>query len=119
MSPIPRYLPNQSLTNFFNTLPRQSSLRLPVYKALLDLASTNDELHVLQVSRTDVEQWLKEWEITPSEKSAFLERLVDAFSKAGQRYALCFSLRFHLLTRFALHDPETQRTTTSSHTSVL
>ncbi|KAH9057289.1 PCI-domain-containing protein [Lactarius vividus] len=73
------------LTNFFNTLPRQSALRLPVYNALLDLASTNDELHVLQVSRTDVEQWIKEWEITPSEKSAFLERLVEIFSKAGQR----------------------------------
>jgi translation initiation factor 3 subunit M len=73
------------LTNLFNTLPRQSALRLPVYNALLDLASTNDEVHVLQVSRTDVEQWLKDWEITPSEKSAFLERLVDVFSKAGQR----------------------------------
>jgi translation initiation factor 3 subunit M len=34
-------------------------------------------------------KWLKEWEITPSEKSAFLKRLVDAFSKAGQRYVLC------------------------------
>ncbi|KAH9053287.1 PCI-domain-containing protein [Lactarius vividus] len=77
--------PAINLTNFFNTLPRQSALRLPVYNALLDLASTNDELHVLQVSRTDVEQWIKEWEITPSEKSAFLERLVEIFSKAGQR----------------------------------
>ncbi|KAF8263947.1 hypothetical protein EI94DRAFT_1772790 [Lactarius quietus] len=73
------------LTNFFNTLLRESSLRLPVYYALLDLASTNDELHVLQVSRADVEKWIKEWEITPSEKSAFLERLVDVFSKAKQR----------------------------------
>ncbi|KAH8988769.1 PCI-domain-containing protein [Lactarius hatsudake] len=73
------------LTNFFNTLPRQSALRLPVYNALLDLASANDELHVLQVSRTDIEQWIKEWEITPSEKSTFLERLVEVFSKAGQR----------------------------------
>lgn len=84
----------QSLTNFFNTLPRESALRLPIYNALLDNASTNDELHVLQVSRTDVEKWLKEWEITPSEKSAFLERLVEVFSKAGQPYVLCLSLRF-------------------------
>jgi len=82
-----------SLTNFFNTLPRQSALRLPVYNALLDIASTNDELHVLQVSRTDVEKWMKEWEVTPSEKSTFLERLVDVCSKAGQRYVLCPSLR--------------------------
>lgn len=72
------------LTNFFNTLPQQSSLRLPIYNALLDLASANDELLVLRVSRADVENWLKEWEVTPSEKSAFLERLVDVFSKARQ-----------------------------------
>jgi translation initiation factor 3 subunit M len=49
---------------------------------------------VLQVSRTNVEKWMKEWEITPSEKSAFLERLVDVFSKAGQPYVLCLSINF-------------------------
>jgi len=40
-------------------------------------------------------------EIVPSEKDAFLERLVDVFSKAGHPYVLCLS-PFHLLTRFAL-----------------
>jgi len=30
------------------------------FKTLLDLASTNDELHVLQVSRADVEKRPKE-----------------------------------------------------------
>jgi hypothetical protein len=77
---------SRSLSNLFNTLPRQSTLRHPVYTALLKLASSNDELHVLQVSRSDVEKWLKEWDITPTEKSAFLKTLVDTFSKAGQRY---------------------------------
>ncbi|KAI0294537.1 PCI-domain-containing protein [Russula brevipes] len=72
------------LSNLFNTLPRQSALRPPVYTTLLQLASSNDELHVLQVSRADVEKWLKEWDIAPAEKSAFLKTLVDAFSKAGQ-----------------------------------
>ncbi|KAI0296093.1 hypothetical protein B0F90DRAFT_1811347 [Multifurca ochricompacta] len=43
-----------------------------------------DELHVLQLSRADVEKWLKEWEITPEEKSTFLKTLVEVFSKAGQ-----------------------------------
>ncbi|KAH9983835.1 PCI-domain-containing protein [Russula vinacea] len=74
-----------TLSNLFNTVPRQSALRLPVYTALLELASSNDELHVLQVSRSDVEKWLKEWDITPSEKSAFLKTLVDVFSKADQQ----------------------------------
>ena len=41
---------------------------------------------MLQVSRSDVEKWLKEWDITPSEKSAFLKTLVDVFSKADQQY---------------------------------
>ena len=81
------FIQPKSLTNFFNTLPRESTLRLPVYNALLDLASTNDELQVLQVSRADVEKWIKEWDIAPSDKSAFLERFVDVFSKAGQPYA--------------------------------
>jgi translation initiation factor 3 subunit M len=77
---------SQSLSNLFNTLPRQSALRLPVHKALLELASSNDELQVVQVSRSDVEKWLKEWDVTPAEKSAFLKTLVDVFSKAGQAY---------------------------------
>lgn len=80
------HIHSRSLSSLFNTLPRHSALRLPVYKTLLELASSNDELHVLQVSRSDVENWLKEWDITPTEKSAFLKTLVDVFSKAGQPY---------------------------------
>ena len=57
---------------------------------LLDLTNTNDELHMLEVSRAGVEKWLYGWEITPSEKGAFLERLVDDFSKVGPRYILSF-----------------------------
>ncbi|KAI9449883.1 PCI-domain-containing protein [Russula earlei] len=72
------------LSNLFNTLPRQSALRLPVYSALLGLASSSDELHVLQLSRDDVQKWLKDWEITPAEKSAFLKVLAEVFSNAGQ-----------------------------------
>ena len=41
---------------------------------------------MLQVSRSDVEKWLKEWDIAPAEKSAFLKTLVDVFLKAGQQY---------------------------------
>jgi translation initiation factor 3 subunit M len=55
---------------------------------LLELASSNDEVHVLQLSRADVEKWLDEWDVPPAEKSAFLKTLVDVFSKAGQTYVL-------------------------------
>jgi translation initiation factor 3 subunit M len=57
-----------------------------VYNTLLDLATSNDELEVLQLSRADVEKWLLEWEITPDEKSAFLKRIVTAYQKAAQPY---------------------------------
>jgi len=73
------------------TLPRQPALCLPVYNALLDFSSTNHVLHVLRVSHADVENWPKEWEVTPLEKSTFLEHV---FSKAGQPYVLCISLHF-------------------------
>jgi translation initiation factor 3 subunit M len=76
----------QSLSNLFNTLPRQSALRLPTYTALLKLASSNDELHVLQISRSDVEKWLKEWDVSSAEKSAFLKTLVEVFSKSSRPY---------------------------------
>ncbi|KAI9441149.1 hypothetical protein BJY52DRAFT_1217012, partial [Lactarius psammicola] len=76
---------------------------------------TNDELHVLQVSRLDVEKWLKECVVTPSGKSDFLQRIVDVCSKAGEPHVLCLSL-LRLLTRFALR-AETWHTTTSSRTS--
>lgn len=46
------------VTNLFNTLPRTSTLCLPVYTTLLKLASTNDELHVLNVSRAGIKKWL-------------------------------------------------------------
>lgn len=74
------------LSNLFNAIPQTSSLRLAIYNTLLDLATANGELEVLQLSRADVEKWLSEWEITPDEKSAFLKRIVDAYQKAAQPY---------------------------------
>ncbi|KAH9174493.1 hypothetical protein EDB89DRAFT_1848868, partial [Lactarius sanguifluus] len=80
-----------------------------VYDALL--ASTNGELPVLRISRPDIEKWLKERMIT----SAFLERIVNIISKAGQSYPSSAS-PLHLLTCLALR-AETRLTTTSSRTS--
>ncbi|EPQ59896.1 hypothetical protein GLOTRDRAFT_23467, partial [Gloeophyllum trabeum ATCC 11539] len=83
------------LSNLFNALPRRSPLRLPVYRTLLDIASTNDELEVLQISRADVEKWMQEWDVTPEEKSQFLKSISDAFSKSGQpETAYLFTLSY-------------------------
>ncbi|KAH9971432.1 PCI-domain-containing protein [Lactifluus volemus] len=106
-SPADSAIKYRILSNFFNTLPRQSALRLPVYKALLDLASSNDELQALQVSRADVERWLQEWEISSAEKSAFLETLVVAFSKAGQSETAYYYKLAHVRSL----DPTSQSTT--------
>jgi hypothetical protein len=78
---------------------------------------------MLQVSRSDVEKWLKEWDITPTEKSAFLKTLVAVFSKAGQQYVprlLFYRLDSHLLLLTYppfLMRAETRPTTTSSRSS--
>ncbi|KAA1473359.1 hypothetical protein DENSPDRAFT_802463 [Dentipellis sp. KUC8613] len=83
-SPAEHNIKYRILSNLFNALPRTSPLRLSVYNTLLELASANDELDVLQLSQSDVEKWLQEWNISPSEKTAFLKALVDAFAKAGE-----------------------------------
>jgi translation initiation factor 3 subunit M len=72
------------LSNLFNATPRKSCLRLPVYRTLLQIATANDELEVLQLSRATVENWLTEWDITPEAKSDFLKSIVDAFVKSRQ-----------------------------------
>lgn len=76
--------PLRRLSNLFNAIPRQSGLRLPVYKTLLELASANDEIDSLDIDQAEVDKWLSEWEVSSEEKSAFLKLLVDAFAKAGQ-----------------------------------
>ncbi|KIK03132.1 hypothetical protein K443DRAFT_121587 [Laccaria amethystina LaAM-08-1] len=72
------------LANLFNSIPRNSPLRLAVYKTLLALATSNDDLDILKLSRADVEEWLSEWNISQDEKSTFLKSIVDAYAKAGE-----------------------------------
>lgn len=72
------------LSNLFNASPRKSCLRLPVYRTLLQIATANDDLELLQLSRDGVEKWLTEWDISPEEKSEFLKSIVDAYVKSGQ-----------------------------------
>ncbi|TFK43819.1 hypothetical protein BDQ12DRAFT_643487 [Crucibulum laeve] len=72
------------LSNLFNAIPRKSPLRLAVYNTLLEIATANDDLDALQLSKSDVEKWLSEWGISSKEKAAFLKSIVDAYAKAGQ-----------------------------------
>ncbi|KAF9481875.1 PCI domain-containing protein [Pholiota conissans] len=72
------------VSNLFNTIPRNSPLRLTVYQTLIQIATSKDELDVLELTKSDVERWLSEWEISPEEKSAFLKLVVDAYAKAEQ-----------------------------------
>ena len=75
------------LSNLFNALPRNSSLRLTVYTSLLEFAVANEELDALQLTRSDVEKWLLEWNISSEEKNAFLKTIATAYEKSGQPYA--------------------------------
>ncbi|PPQ63150.1 hypothetical protein CVT24_005790 [Panaeolus cyanescens] len=72
------------LSNLFNLLPRNSSQRPLVYRSLLSIASANENLDVLELSKTDVEQWLSEWDISSEEKASFLKAIVDAYGAVNQ-----------------------------------
>ncbi|KAF9226872.1 hypothetical protein BS17DRAFT_728784 [Gyrodon lividus] len=72
------------LSNLFNAIPRSSALRLPVYTTLLQVAAANSELELLALSKSDVERWLKEWQVSDEEKSQFLKTIVDTLTQAGQ-----------------------------------
>jgi len=71
------------LSNLFNSLPRTSALRLPVYKILLGLADAKDELSVLQLSHASVERWLDEWDISTAEKREFIQSLIVIHARAN------------------------------------
>ncbi|KAJ3807992.1 PCI domain-containing protein [Lentinula aff. lateritia] len=72
------------LSNLFNALPRNSSLRLSVYNTILQIAVADDSINALHLSRSDVEKWTNEWDISPEDKSAFLENIVNAYAKSNQ-----------------------------------
>ena len=81
-----------SLSNLFNALPNRSTLRPRVYKTLLDLATENSELEVLQIKTSDVEKWLDEWDVSADEKSEILKSISEAFAKVGQECVHFFSI---------------------------
>ncbi|KAG2097941.1 uncharacterized protein F5147DRAFT_763305 [Suillus discolor] len=75
ISEVPRYL---------NATPRLSALCLPIHTTLSKVAANNGELETLRLSRRDVEQWLKEWNISVEECSQSLKSVVDAFRQFSQ-----------------------------------
>lgn len=68
------------MSNLFNALPRTTSLRYLVYSSLLDLALKNNGIDILHLSRSEIEKWLSDWDITPEEKSKFLSTVVQAYA---------------------------------------
>ncbi|KAJ3980007.1 PCI domain-containing protein [Lentinula detonsa] len=70
------------LSNLFNALPRNSSLRLSVYNTILNIAVADNSINALHLSCSNVETWLEEWEVSSEDKSAFLQHIVDAYAKS-------------------------------------
>jgi len=93
------------LTNLFNAAPRDSSIRLQAYKTLVHLTSSNDDLSLLQVWRSDLEGWVDEWDVSTEGKCGFLEELSHEYEKAGlQEDAYTFTVR--RLSLIPPHSPE-------------
>ncbi|KAF8969390.1 hypothetical protein BDZ97DRAFT_240477 [Flammula alnicola] len=72
------------VSNLFNTIPRNSPLRFTVYQTLLHIATSKDDLAALELTKSDVEKWLSEWEISDEKKASFLKTIVDAYARAEQ-----------------------------------
>ncbi|KIL70313.1 hypothetical protein M378DRAFT_156420 [Amanita muscaria Koide BX008] len=73
------------LSNLFNAIPRTSHLRSLVYATILEIATDKDELEVLNLSRSTVEKWLSEWDISNMDKAAFAKTVADGYVKCDQR----------------------------------
>ncbi|GLB34138.1 putative component of the eukaryotic translation initiation factor 3 (eIF-3) complex [Lyophyllum shimeji] len=72
------------LANLFNAMERTSSLRPVVYTALVQMASSNGDLDVLQITRVNVEKWLSEWNISDLDKATFLKTISGAYETMSQ-----------------------------------
>jgi len=72
------------LSNLFNAAPRSSALRLPIYTTLLQVAAANHELEALALTKSDVERWLHEWQVSVEDKGQFLSSIIDTLTQAGK-----------------------------------
>ncbi|EAU84440.1 PCI domain-containing protein [Coprinopsis cinerea okayama7 len=72
------------LSNLFNSLPRNSPLRSLVYTTILQIAVEKDDLRSLQLTKSEVQKWISEWDLSDEQKAEFLKQVADAFAKTGQ-----------------------------------
>ncbi|KAJ3749300.1 PCI domain-containing protein [Lentinula detonsa] len=63
------------LSNLFDALPRNSSLRLSVYNTILSIAVADNSINALHLLRSNV---------SSEDKSAFLQHIIDAYAKSSQ-----------------------------------
>ena len=59
-------------------------MRLPISTTLVQVAAANGEFDVLALTKSDVERWLKEWNVSDEEKSQFLKTIIDTLTQAGK-----------------------------------
>ncbi|KAJ3739827.1 PCI domain-containing protein [Lentinula detonsa] len=81
------------LSNLFDSLPRNSSLRLSVYNTILSIAVADNSINALHLSRSNV---------SSEDKSAFLQHIVDAYAKSIIASALRIPSIFEFDTLFKL-----------------
>jgi translation initiation factor 3 subunit M len=86
------------LSNIFNALPRNSALRLPVYRTLIATAVAADQLDTLQITVPDVEKWLSEWSLSSEQTEELLKQIIDAFLAADDQYVEQLTLVTCVLT---------------------
>jgi translation initiation factor 3 subunit M len=72
------------VSNFLASVPADSPLRLPVYRALLALSVQEGELDTLRPSVSDIEKSLAQWRVSDEEKSDLLKSIADAYSQVSQ-----------------------------------
>ncbi|KAG5340416.1 hypothetical protein C0989_001656 [Termitomyces sp. Mn162] len=79
-----KFLKYRILSNLFNATEHTSSIRPLVYSSLVQISSANGDLDVLQITRINVEKWLSEWTVPPTEKASFLKTISGAYEAESQ-----------------------------------
>ncbi|KAG9323729.1 hypothetical protein KVV02_006452 [Mortierella alpina] len=87
------------LSNIFNTLPSNSSLRLPVFTSIVELAVATDDMDLVLPQLQYVPSWISEWSVGVEAERTLLLTVSDRLKETGNQYqSLEFLLKF--LTTF-------------------
>ncbi|KAF8548255.1 hypothetical protein OG21DRAFT_1423411 [Imleria badia] len=95
------------LFNLFNATPRSSALRPTIYTTLLQVAAGNGDFESFALTKSDVEQWLKEWNVSAEEKSQFLKTIVDTLVQTGKAES-AYEYRILLVHTLPSSSPESR-----------